>query len=70
MISNSDLTTSMQATMNHSTGDMITDDLSDSPSSPDSTAFDDSDLLTSSVVGEDEVTAQLAASGNHICFVV
>ncbi|KAG1663086.1 DNA-binding protein P3A2 [Nymphon striatum] len=64
MISNSDLTSTIQATMNHASSvDMIKDEMSDSPSSPDSTAFDDSDLLNSSIVGDDDITAQLAASG-------
>lgn len=46
----------------------MSDGLSDDPSSPESTAFDDTDLLTAPSVGmhddvTDEVTAQLAAAG-------
>ena len=40
---------------------MLSDGLSDEPSSPESTTFDDSDLLRSAVT--DDVTAQLAAAG-------
>lgn len=40
---------------------MLSDGLSDEPSSPESTTFDDSDLLRSAV--SDDVTAQLAAAG-------
>ena len=40
-------------------GTMMSDAMSDEPSSPESTTFDDSDLLGNAV--HDEVTAQLAA---------
>lgn len=44
----------------HISSGMMSDDLSE-PSSPDSSSFDASDLLSSSV--QDDVTAQLAAAG-------
>ena len=40
---------------------MMSDAMSDEPSSPESTTFDDSDLLGNAV--HDDVTAQLAAAG-------
>lgn len=43
---------------------MLSDGLSDEPSSPESTTFDDSDLLRSAV--SDDVTAQLAAAGRQL----
>jgi nuclear respiratory factor 1 len=46
--------------MGHISSGMMSDDLSE-PSSPDSSSFDASDLLSTSV--QDDVTAQLAAAG-------
>ena len=46
--------------MNHMSSGIMSDDISE-PSSPESTSFDASDLLNSSV--NDDVTAQLAAAG-------
>ncbi len=43
---------------------MMSDTLSDDPSSPESTTFDDSDILGSTV--HDDVTAQLAAAGKFL----
>ena len=48
-------------------GTMMSDAMSDEPSSPESTTFDDSDLLGNAV--HDEVTAQLAAAGISLRFV-
>lgn len=49
----------------HISSGMMSDDLSE-PSSPDSSSFDASDLLSSSV--QDDVTAQLAAAGLCLFF--
>ncbi|XP_076328647.1 DNA-binding protein P3A2-like isoform X1 [Tachypleus tridentatus] len=54
------MSTEANSTVNHSI--MGGDDMSSTPSSPESTTFDDTDLLSSSAVG-DYVTAQLAAAG-------
>ena len=48
-------------------GTMMSDAMSDEPSSPESTTFDDSDLLGNAV--HDEVTAQLAAAGTSLEFI-
>jgi len=62
-----DMTSQHQRTnplsIDHHVGNMS--DMSDEPSSPESTAFDDADLLSTNIVTDvtDEVTAQLAAAG-------
>ena len=48
------------------TSGIMEDDMSEGPSSPEST-FDASDLMHSSMA--DEVTAQLAAAGTHFFFI-